>query len=218
MKTTRIWGSITQTFFKGCLLLLPLILSFYLFMWLIRGFDSIFKNLLLPFLSEHDIKFGVGIAVGIVFIYLVGMTSQFLVVQTFESWVEKLIKKIPVVGSVYNSLKDIADYINTIRTPNAHGRSVIVTFANSDFKIAGFLTRENLTTLPTDDNLADRVAVYIPLAYMVGGGFTIFVRRDQVHDLNLPFERAMQMSLTAWMTTLEQDKTKVEIPPVIKPL
>lgn len=217
MKRLSLWGTITQTLFKGCLLLLPLLISFYLFMWIIRSFDGLFKNLLVPFLSEHDIKFGVGIGVGIIFIYLVGMTSQFLVVQTFESWVEKMIKKIPLVGSVYNSLKDIAGYINSIRTPNAHGRSVIVTFSNSDFKIAGFLTREDLTSLPTDDNLSDRVAVYIPLAYMVGGGFTIFVRRDQVHDLHLPFDRAMQMSLTAWMTTLDQDKAKVEISSEIKP-
>jgi hypothetical protein len=34
---------------------------------------------------------------------------------------------------------------------------------------------------------------------MVGGGFTVFVHKDQVKDLNMPFDKAMQASLSAWM-------------------
>jgi uncharacterized membrane protein len=41
------------------------------------------------------------------------------------------------------------------------------------------------------------VAVYIPLAYMVGSGFTVFVHKNQVTDLNLPFDQAMKSNLTA---------------------
>jgi uncharacterized membrane protein len=34
---------------------------------------------------------------------------------------------------------------------------------------------------------------------MVGGGFTLFVHKDQVQDLDMPFDKAMQASLTAWI-------------------
>ena len=34
---------------------------------------------------------------------------------------------------------------------------------------------------------------------VVGGGFTVFVHKNQVHDLEMPFDKAMQASLSAWM-------------------
>ena len=155
-----------------------------------------------PFLLESEkIPFGVGILIGIVFIFIVGMTSRLSIAQYVENGIERIFKKIPIVGTVFNSLKDIAEYVKSMRNPNAHGKSVIITFPNSDIKIAGFLTRDNLTDLPTKDDLTNRVAVYIPLAYMVGGGFTLFVLKDQVSDLDIPFERAMQLNLTAWMAS-----------------
>jgi len=191
----------SQTFARGFLLLLPLLLTFYFLVWLINMFDGLFNKLLSPFLNQHDIPFGIGILMGITFIFIVGITSRLSLAQYLEAGLEKVFKKIPVVGTVFNSLKDIAEYVKSMRNPNAHGKSVIVTLPSMDFKIAGFLTRQNLDDLPTNDDLKDRVAVYIPLAYMVGGGFTIFVRRDQVHDLDIPFEKAMQLNLTAWMSS-----------------
>ncbi len=197
----NLWKNISQTFVRGFFLLLPLLLSFYFLIWLINTFDGLFNRLLSPFLKEGEIPFGIGIVMGISFIFIVGMTSRLSITHYLESWLEKIFKKIPIVGTVFNSLKDIAEYVKSMRNPNAHGKSVIVTLPHMDFKIAGFLTREKLDDLPTTDDLRDRVAVYIPLAYMVGGGFTIFVRKDQVHDLDIPFERAMQLNLTAWMSS-----------------
>ncbi len=198
----KIWKIISQTFVKGFLLLLPLLLSFYFLLWLINIFDGLFNRMWQPFLLESEkIPFGVGILIGIVFIFIVGMTSRLSIAQYVENGIERIFKKIPIVGTVFNSLKDIAEYVKSMRNPNAHGKSVIITFPNSDIKIAGFLTRDNLTDLPTKDDLTNRVAVYIPLAYMVGGGFTLFVLKDQVSDLDIPFERAMQLNLTAWMAS-----------------
>lgn len=196
-----IWRVISQTFAKGFLLLLPLLLSFYFLVWLINVFDGLFNRLLSPFLEQREVPFGVGIVMGMTFIFIVGMTSRLSIAQYVESGIERIFQKIPIVGTVFNSLKDIAEYIKTMKNPNAHGKSVIVTFPGSELKIAGFLTRDHLDDLPTQDDLSNRVAVYIPLAYMVGGGFTLFVRKDQIQDLDLPFERAMQLNLTAWMAS-----------------
>jgi hypothetical protein len=38
----------------------------------------------------------------------------------------------------------------------------------------------------------------------VGGGFTVFVHKSQVTDLNLPFDQAMKSNLTAWISTKEE--------------
>lgn len=199
-KPEPLWSQVTQTFFKGCLIVLPLLLSVYFLVWMLNSFDGLFNRLLPPhILGGQELPFGIGIFLGIVLIFLAGLSVRLPFFRFLESWIEGVFHKIPIVGTVFSSLSDIMRYLKPMRGTNTHGKSVIVTLANSDFKIAGFLTRDGLDDLPTSDNLKDHVAVYIPLAYMVGGGFTIFVRRDQVHALDLSFEKAMQLSLTAWM-------------------
>lgn len=202
MKTKQAWLNFTQTFFKGLFLLLPLLLSFYFLLWMIRSFDGFFQILLQPFYYDKEtIPFGFGLILGVVSLYIVGLSTKSIFTQNIETWVEKMVLKIPIVGSVFSSLKEIAGYIRSIRNPDTHGNAVIITLPGMDYKIAGFLTRHNLSDLPTEDDLDDRVAVYIPLAYMVGGGFTFFVKKEHVKDLGMSFEKAMQLNLTAWMSS-----------------
>lgn len=207
-KPESLWSQVTQTFLKGCLIVLPLLLSIYFLVWMLNSFDGLFNRLLHPFIfGSQELHFGIGILLGIVLIFLAGLSTRLAFFRFLESWIEGVFHRIPIVGTVFSSLNDIMRYLKPMRGTNGHGKSVIVTLANSDFKIAGFLTRDGLGDLPTNDNLKDHVAVYIPLAYMVGGGFTIFVRRDQVQTLDLPFEKAMQLSLTAWMAHNEAPGT-----------
>lgn len=201
-----LWDHFSQTFLKGCFVLLPLLLSIYFLIWIINLFDSAFNKLLRPFMGmPAELPFGLGVFLGITMIILVGLLTKLAFFRAIENWVQQLFRKLPIIGTVFNSLSDILGYLKPMRGKNAQGKAVIVTLAKSDFKIVGFLTRDKLDDLPTKDDLQDRVAVYIPLAYMVGGGFTIFVRNDQIELLDLPFERAMQLSLTAWMAHSKPD-------------
>lgn len=198
MKLSSLRRNISDNLIKGTLVLLPFLLSFYFVYWFADLFDRTFSGMLVPFGSNKELPFGIGIAVGLVLIYAVGKLSQFFIADRFKEWLERLIKNVPIMGSIFASICDITNYLKDSDVAQ-QGRAVIVTFNNPNFKIAGFLTRSDLKSLPTKDCLDDLVAVYIPLAYMVGGGFTVFVHKNQVQDLDMPFDKAMQANLSAWI-------------------
>ena len=52
--------------------------------------------------------------------------------------------------------------------------------------------------MPAEFSKNDRVAVFLPLSYQVGG-LTVFIPRSYIKNTNLKVEVAMKSVLTAWM-------------------
>ncbi len=103
---------------------------------------------------------------------------------------------LPLVKSIYSSLKSFADYFS----PHERDAQQVVLLKKpgSDMSIIGLVTRQNLTDLPLDAQTRQHVAVYLPMGYMIGG-YTVFVPREWVQVLDMSVEEAMRSSLTAWM-------------------
>jgi uncharacterized membrane protein len=190
--------NISDNLIKGAFVLLPFFLSFYFLSWFAGLFDGAFSGILGRLGVSRDLPFGIGILVGLIVLYAIGRTSEAFLAKHINGLMERFIKRVPILGSIFGSIRDLTDYFKETEG-SLKGKAVIVTFEHPTFKIAGFLTRSDLHTLPTTDNLSDMVAVYIPLAYMVGGGFTVFVHKQQVQVLDMPFDKAMQANLSAWM-------------------
>lgn len=196
MTIERLRRNISENLVKGAIVILPFLLSFYLLYWLADFLDKVFSGILVPL--GIKLPFGFGIVGGLVLIYLLGKASNFIAARYIEERLERAIKRVPILGPIFVSVHDLTQFFKEAeRRPQ--GKAVIVRFESPDFRIAGFLTRTDLDTLPTKDSLDDLVAVYIPLAYMVGGGFTVFVHKDNVQELNMSFEKAMQANLSAWI-------------------
>lgn len=196
MKFENIQKNISGNLLKGALVLLPFLLSYYFIFWLANLFDGTFSEMLVPFGFSRDLPFGIGFIMGLVVLYAVGRSSDIFIAKYINALLERTINRVPILGRIFSSIRDLTNYFKEVEG-SPQGHAVIVTLQG--FKIAGFLTRKELDTIPTKDTLSDMVAVYIPLAYMVGGGFTVFVHKDQVKDLDMPFDKAMQASLSAWM-------------------
>lgn len=195
---------ISQTFLSGVLLILPIFISIYVLFWLAGGLDRLFNNVLSLFSSELYLPKGAGFILGAAIIYFIGLSTEFLVAQWIAETIEKFVKKIPVVGAIFEGLKNLADYLNPQRQ-QSRGQTVAVTFPESNFKVIGFMTRPNLKQFPQEMNDTDRVAVYVPMSYMVGG-ITLFVPRKNVEILDIPFEKAMPGALTGWVQMDKRDE------------
>ena len=62
----------------------------------------------------------------------------------------------------------------------------------------GLLMREDVSDLKLAGDNVERVAVYFPMSYQIGG-FTVFVPRSWIRELDIPVETALRETLTAWM-------------------
>jgi uncharacterized membrane protein len=76
-----------------------------------------------------------------------------------------------------------------------------------ELELVGLVTRQQLDDLPAGFTPGDRVAVYLPMGYMIGG-YTVFVPRTWVRPIDMPVEEAMRASLFAWMGNNTEDNTR----------
>ncbi len=186
---------------RGIFFVLPLLLSLYIIILLIKWVDGIFYQIL-----PNSIHIpGFGALCIILALMLIGFISTTQWFSYGWKWIERFILRIPILNSLYRSVKNITDYVN----PNNQlldGRSVIVNLPGMDIQMMGFLTRRNLHSvsevLEEDE---DRVAVYFPMSYQVGG-FTVFVPKRYVEQINIGVDEMMQGTLMAWVKGFDESR------------
>ncbi|MES2769251.1 MAG: DUF502 domain-containing protein [Bdellovibrionota bacterium] len=193
--------NIGQIFLRGALVLLPLFVSIYVLIWLAGSIDGVFGRILKTLNPELELPSGFGLIIGASIIFIVGITSEFLIAKSINNFIQSLMARIPGIGAIFNALKSLADYLNP-KNNAARGKTVVVHFPSKDapqkFKLVGFMTVSNLKNMPKGINDDELVTVFVPMSYQMGG-FSIFVNRSQVEEINLPFEKAMQGALTGWV-------------------
>lgn len=194
---------IYQYFFRGLLTALPLGLTVYLLYFFFRWTEALTMQLVRPFIGDFYLP-GLGLILGLTGILLLGfLVSQRCVGKLF-SLIELPFTNLPVIKSIYSSLKDFADYFSPNRNKARQQTVVALRMPGHDLEIVGLITRQYVDDLPTGFMQGNRVAVYLPMGYMIGG-YTVFVPRDWVQPIDMTVEEAMRSSLFAWMSAAENN-------------
>ncbi len=187
---------ITQYFLRGLITALPLGLTVYLLYLFLTWTEKLAIQLVRPFIGEFYVP-GLGLALGIIGIFLLGVLVSQPFVARLLSLVELPFTNIPVVKSIYSSLKNFADYFSP-HPGKPSQQVVILRVPGQPLELVGLVTRQGVEGLPTGFMQDDRVAVYLPMGYMIGG-YTVFVPRAWVQPIDMSVEEAMRASLFAWM-------------------
>ena len=160
--------------------------------------------LVCPLIGDFYVP-GMGIAMGVGMIFSLGVVvSQSLFVRLL-SLVELPFTNLPVVKSIYSSLKNFADYF----APHEKDAQqvVLLNLPGQELAIVGLVTRQSLRGLPKGlGHLDDRVAVYLPMGYMIGG-YTVFVPRSWTSPIDMSVEEAMRSALIAFMSSSKGEKS-----------
>jgi uncharacterized membrane protein len=189
---------IYQYFFRGLIAALPLGLTIYLLYVFLSWMEMLTMQLIRPFIGAFYLP-GMGLLLGITAIFLLGVVVSQPAAGKLLSWVELPFTNLPVVKNIYSSFKSFADYFSPQRKRAAHQMVVILRLPEQDLELVGLITRERVDDLPAGFLPGDRVAVYLPMGYMIGG-YTVFVPREWVQPINMSVEEAMRASLFAWMS------------------
>ena len=209
--TGKLTKRIYQYFFRGLITALPLGLTVYLLYVFLSWSEKLAMQLIRPFIGEFYVP-GMGLVLGVVGIFLLGVLISQRGVGRLLSLIELPFTNLPVVRSIYSSLKDFADYFSPQRDPAAQQTVVVLKMPGQALEVVGLVTRQSVDDLPAGFLRGDRVAVYLPMGYMIGG-YTVFVPRDWVQPIDMPVEEAMRASLFAWMSTASSDRTPAHPPP-----
>lgn len=194
---------LSQYFFRGLITFLPLAITVYVLVLFVTWTERTAMQLLRPFTGDFYLP-GLGIALGAALILALG----FLMSQRFTgkllSFIELPFTNLPVVKSIYSSLKNFADYF----APHEQDAQqvVLLKMPGHELSTVGLVTRQSMKGLPKGlAELEDQVAVYLPMGYMIGG-YTVFVPRSWTTPVDMTVEEAMRMALIAFMTSGKQEK------------
>ena len=188
---------ITLFFLRGLLTVLPLGLTIYLLFLLLTASESLAKSIIVPILGSFYFP-GIGLILTIIAIIILGvLVSQPVLLKIF-GLLELPFTNLPVIKSIYNSIKSFAEYFSN-QNSSDEKQAVVIQIPDSKIEMVGLVTRNDMMDLPDGFSKADRVGVYLPMSYMVGG-YTIFVPRECIRPIKMNVEELMRNSLIAWLS------------------
>ena len=190
--------SLTSTFLRGLGVVLPIALTAYLVFWIATTAEAWLKPLFgLLFPHRYYIP-GSGLVLSILLVYLVGLLVQLFVIDRLVRLGQRILARTPLVKSIYNAINDFVSYFS--RRPSEDVSTVVSVRLDNELSVMGFVTDSNPKRLAPDGDPEDRIAVYLPMSYQIGG-YTVLVPRDRIRPLALGAEEAMRLVLTAGVTS-----------------
>ena len=216
MGIKKIWNNFLVAFVNGIVILLPVIGTIaiirFLVAWLNRLVLDPITRFVAPNVEGAQAEF---IARVLVFLFviaavvLIGWAARILFVNRVFSWGENILLKVPVMGRIYNALKQIFSSIF------GKGKTVFKQVVMVEYPRKGLYTL-GFTTATTKGEIRDNVAegavnVFVPTAPNPTSGFFLVVPKNSVKFLKMSVTDAMTLIVSggAVMPSLEgKDETE----------
>lgn len=181
----------------GLLIWIPIMVT----VWVVRFLTGILDQslVLLPPGWRPEAIFGryipgPGIVLSLVLLLVTGAVARNLFGRQMVAGLESLVRRIPVVGSVYGGAKTFSETVLSDK-----GRSfkkvVLVEFPRKGIFSVGFITSEELEEV--QERTAQVVTcVFVPTTPNPTTGFIVMVPQEEVTHLDMTVDEAFKMLLT----------------------
>ncbi len=189
--------TINRLFFRGLIVVLPIILTIYLLLAIATKAESLFGGLIKDLIGPALYIPGLGIAFACIALIGVGILAGNFITGRIISWATSQFERLPFLKAIYSPLKDLMSLFGGSDN-NDMKKVVIVNFEKLGFRSIGLVTREEFSDLPQNTIEEENIAVYIPMSYMLGG-FTTIVPKSSVVEVDIPVEKALKLAVTGWI-------------------
>ncbi len=194
---------------QGLVGLLPLIITVVVLAWLGVVIERVLGTALLYVLPEAWYVAGMGLAIGVVLIFLFGLLVNQQGVPRLIALAEGAIGRVPLVKTIYGAVRDLLSFFSR-SGDGAVSQVVVVTFGDSGIKAVGLLMRDTFEDLPDGLGGEDYQVVYFPQSYQLGG-MLLLVPKANVTPLDMNLEDALRFIITAGAKAPVAAETKTEI-------
>lgn len=178
--------------FQGLATVLPLGVTAYLIYWLFSSAETYARKALLLIMPESTYFPGLGILSAIAVLFAIGLLVNAYGIRYLVHLSDRLFNRIPLIKSIYGAIQDTTRVFSL--TEKKEVKSVVSYDAGNGVKLIGFVTGESTGKKLFPDD-AERVGVYLPMSYQIGG-FTVYVEKDRLTQLDIGVEEAMRLAIT----------------------
>ncbi len=192
--------SLKSIFVAGILVWLPLTITIWVLWQLLAVFDGIFRavvgalSTIAPGLAPGLHKLvgipGVGVVLVLAAIFVTGLLVANMVGQWWLARWDSLMTRIPLVKSIYSSVKQVSDTLFS-SNGNAFRKALLVQYPR-----AGSWTIAFMTGTPGGEVAAhlpgDHISVYVPTTPNPTSGFFLMLPRSEVVELQMSVDAALK--------------------------
>lgn len=188
-------------FITGLLIWVPLGITLWVLDLLISSMDQ--SLLLLPenWQPQAWLGFripGLGVILTLVVIFVTGLAAANIIGQRLVDFWEGFLLRIPVVKTIYNSVKQVSD---TLLASDSHAfrKVLLVRYPHPEAWSIAFQTK--LPEKVSSKLMDEHVAVFIPTAPSPVNGFYFFVKKSETIELDMSVDMALKTIVSMGVAT-----------------
>ena len=194
-----IFAKIRNNFIAGIVVLIPIGITLYLTLFLIRISGKIIPKEINPnnYLPV-DIP-GVEIFIALLIITFTGWLSLSFLGKKFFEIFNNILKKIPILRTIYSAIGQMTESFT--KTDNKQKSVVLLEYPRKGVWAVGFATKEN-DGIIKEKLKDDIINVFVPTTPNPTSGFLLMVPKKDLIYLDITFEQASKFIVSAGTTNM----------------
>jgi uncharacterized membrane protein len=185
--------AIRKWLLSGLLVIVPLVITLGVLNWIIGTLDQTLW--LLPddwqkWLVDHKVR-GLGVLLTLAILLVVGAVASNFVGKRLLGWGDAVVRRIPVVRSIYSSVKQVSDTLFS-ENGNAFRTAVLVQWPREGLWTIAFVTGTPGADVLEHMGGGDYLGVYVPTTPNPTGGYFVMLKRSDCIELKMSVDDALK--------------------------
>tara|TARA_A100000164_G_scaffold345001_1_gene344500 strand:+ start:13 stop:627 length:615 start_codon:yes stop_codon:yes gene_type:complete len=194
-----VFSSIRNNFIAGIVVLIPIGITLYLTLFIIRISGRIIPKEINP---NNYLPFnipGVEIIIALIVITFIGWLSLSFLGKKFFEFFNNILKKIPILRTIYSAIGQMTETFT--KSDSGQKSVVLLEYPRKGIWAVGFATKENLGIIKNKVK-EDIINVFVPTTPNPTSGFLLMVPKKELIYLDVSFEQASKFIVSAGTTNI----------------
>jgi uncharacterized membrane protein len=209
--TNSFGGRIKNYFFTGVIVAAPVAITIYMSYHLVIWINDVTSRLIpqkwtignfVPYAVP-----GLGLLLLLVVLFLIGMLTTGYVGRFFVNLWEKIIRKMPIVSSIYSLIKQIFETFLSQKN-RSFSEVVLVEYPRKGLWTIAFVSKRDTGGEVEEKTGKQKLSIYVPTTPNPTSGFLIFVDENDVIKLDMSVEEGIKYVISCGIVTPEINEKK----------
>jgi uncharacterized membrane protein len=179
--------------FSGLLVIVPLFITLAVLKWIIDTLDQtlwVLPVVWQTWLRDNNVR-GLGVLFTLAILLGVGAIASNFVGKRLLGWGDAVVRRIPVVRSIYSSVKQVSDTLFS-ENGNAFRTAVLVQWPREGVWTIAFVTGTPGSDVVEHLGGGDYLGVYVPTTPNPTGGYFVMLKRSDCIELKMSVDEALK--------------------------
>jgi uncharacterized membrane protein len=185
-------AAVRRWLLAGLLVLVPLAITVWVLDWIVGTLDQTLQILPISWHPDRLIGFhvpGFGVLLALAIVLLIGAVASNFLGRKLVGWWDALLGRIPIVRSIYSSVKQVSDTLFS-ENGNAFRKALLIQWPREGVWTIGFQTGT-----PGGDVVnhleGEYLSVYVPTTPNPTGGYFVMLKKSDCIELKMSVDEAL---------------------------